>query len=409
MPDERPKKAPAKPPETRSAPSLQDLLANLTLARNLAVHAPSAETMARVLRESDQAVGHWAELMKTLDYGKLARLQAQAMEAGEFASKAHIQAQALRSINWDASRLPSELRVDAAAPVTATPPSPLEGEIAKLRREIEKQSAELLAGKADAASKERQIDELQTSVNALRQRERLVSLLNQVHPAAQSLLEGDEEFRKRFLESKECTGFVMSVDIRRSTDLMLKARSPDLFASFLSSLSAALMEIVFKSFGVFDKFTGDGILAFFPEFYSGRDAGYHALKAAMLCHEAFARHYREFRHAFVSVLQDTGLGIGIDFGTLHLVQVAGPLTVVGPPVVYACRLGGAAPGTTLINQPAFEVLSERCGVSLSFDESSHEIKHEGRMLAYTVRETRKTYEPSVPDWFKSQVSPPDHK
>ena len=34
------------------------------------------------------------------------------------------------------------------------------------------------------------------------------------------------------------------------------------------------------SYGVFDKFTGDGILAFFPEFFSGPDAGFLAIRAA---------------------------------------------------------------------------------------------------------------------------------
>jgi hypothetical protein len=38
-------------------------------------------------------------------------------------------------------------------------------------------------------------------------------------------------------------------------------------------------------------------------------------------------------------LKDTGLGIGIDFGATRLVQMAGGLSVVGAPVVYACRLG----------------------------------------------------------------------
>jgi len=37
------------------------------------------------------------------------------------------------------------------------------------------------------------------------------------------------------------------------------------------------MNIVRKHFGVVDKFTGDGILCFFPEFFCGLDAGYYAL------------------------------------------------------------------------------------------------------------------------------------
>jgi len=57
---------------------------------------------------------------------------------------------------------------------------------------------------------------------------------------------------------------------------MLKARSPALFAGFMTQLCAALEVTIKEEYGVFDKFTGDGVLAFFPEFFSGKDAGYHA-------------------------------------------------------------------------------------------------------------------------------------
>jgi class 3 adenylate cyclase len=256
-----------------------------------------------------------------------------------------------------------------------------------------------LAEKADAAGKDERIAALNKTLGELRNRERLAFLLNQVHPGAQPLLEADEAFRNQFLASKDCTGFVMSVDIRRSTELMLKARNPELFTAFIGDLSRQLIQIVLESFGVFDKFTGDGILAFFPDFYSGPDAGYHALSASMRCHELFSSHYRRHRHAFISVLQDTGLGIGIDFGKLHLVQVAGALTVFGPPVVYACRLGGAPPGSTLVNQPAFETLSERYGLHFSFEETIQELKHEGATVVHRVRPNSNVYIAQTPEWF----------
>jgi class 3 adenylate cyclase len=139
----------------------------------------------------------------------------------------------------------------------------------------------------------------------------------------------------------------MSIDIRRSTELMLKARSPEEFASFITTLSTELMKIVMESYGVFDKFTGDGVLAFFPEFYSGPEAASYAIATADKCHAAFARHYRTFRKSFTSVLTEIGLGIGIDYGSVHLVQLGRGLTVVGTAVVYACRLSGAPAGGTL--------------------------------------------------------------
>ncbi len=70
----------------------------------------------------------------------------------------------------------------------------------------------------------------------------------------------------------------MSIDIRRSTDLMLKAREPRLFADFVTGLCSKLKNLIVNNYGVFDKFTGDGVLAFFPDFYSGPDAGLLAVR-----------------------------------------------------------------------------------------------------------------------------------
>src|ERR1700730_4336105 len=98
---------------------------------------------------------------------------------------------------------------------------------------------------------------------------------------------------------------------------MLKAREPKLFAQFITTLARQLRNEVLENYGIFDKFTGDGILAFFPEFYSGSDAGYFALRAAPTCHKVFASHYEKHRHCFISVLKELGLGIGLDYGQVQ--------------------------------------------------------------------------------------------
>jgi hypothetical protein len=98
------------------------------------------------------------------------------------------------------------------------------------------------------------------------------------------------------------------------------------------------------------------------------------------------------------VLTDVGLGVGIDAGSVHLVQVAGGITVVGGPVVYACRLSGGPAGKTLVNQPAFEILSERFGTHCFTSETELDIKHEGKLLAYEVRLNDRGYVPTAPQW-----------
>jgi class 3 adenylate cyclase len=273
--------------------------------------------------------------------------------------------------------------------------------ISQLRREVEDKALELKHAETSAAEKAAAIAKLETAIAQLTEKERLSFLLARVNEDAQTLLLNSEPFRKKFLDLSECKAFVMSVDIRRSTELMLKARSPEQFAHFITTLCKDLEEIVKAHFGVFDKFTGDGILAFFPEFFSGEDAAYYVMSAADACHRLFLERYREFRSTFTAVLTNVGLGIGIDYGPAHLVQMAGGLTVVGAPVVYACRMAGAPPGMTFLNQPGFERVSERFSAYCFFTETELEIKNEGSTLAYQVQLNRKEYLPKPPGWVGS--------
>lgn len=234
----------------------------------------------------------------------------------------------------------------------------------------------------------------------LEEKVRLNYLLSRLPPAAQEVLLSSQPLKDSFLKTTECPAFVVSIDIRRSTELMLKARSAQAFSAFILGLCDRLKTIVGACHGVFDKFTGDGILAFFPDFYSGPDAAYLALLAADRSHAAFNELYRQSRGVFNSILKDTGLGIGIDYGQVHLVQMAGGLTVVGAPVVYACRFGGAPPGCTLANHAAYEQILARNAEHVMVREAEIEIKHDGPTLAYDVRLNGREFSPAPPGWLK---------
>jgi hypothetical protein len=68
--------------------------------------------------------------------------------------------------------------------------------------------------------------------------------------------------------------------------------------------------------------------------------------------------------------------------------------------VYACRLASAPAGTTLLNQPAYEVVSERHGGHVLLAETEIEIKHEGPMVAYSATLSRRDRGPVQPAWKK---------
>jgi class 3 adenylate cyclase len=279
----------------------------------------------------------------------------------------------------------------------------LREEIDALRKNAAEQVKALSLAKSGSDQQKREIEQLQKTVDDLNEKQRLGFLLERVHPDAHEHLRHSHEFQDRFLTTGECSAFVLAVDIRRSTELMLKARTAEQFAEFMRRLCLELSAIVVNSLGVFDKFTGDGILAFFPDFYSGPDAAFRVLAAADQSHAVFDRLYREARTSFKSVLTEVGLGIGIDYGSVRLVQVAGGLTVVGEPVVYACRLSSGPPYVTLANQPAFEQIIAKFGGLCFSQERRHEFKHEGAMLAYEVRLNGREHRPAPPDWLSKNA------
>lgn len=259
----------------------------------------------------------------------------------------------------------------------------LASEIANLRLDITKKSYDISQPSADSVEKEKQISALQNDIKILKEKERLSHLLNRVGDLGKTLIQNDIDFVSKFSDGVPCPAFVLSIDIRRSTELMLKAGDPKLYAQFILDLVKELKQCVLDNFGVFDKFTGDGILGFFPEFYSGKDAGFFAIDTALKCHSIFESHYSSNKNIFNSVLLDTGLGIGLDYGKVHIVDIGGEISVVGAPVVYACRMSGAGPGKTFANHPAFVKLSSEYN-TFTFSDESINIKHEGPSLAHNV-------------------------
>jgi len=290
------------------------------------------------------------------------------------------------------------------SPETISLEQDLEDKINYLRKENRRLTQEIVKKTEAEEERTEEIEELKKNIKELYKKNRLQHLMSKVNESAKAKLIESEEFRNLFEKSEQCNTVVMAVDIRRSTELMLKAREPQLYADFIISLCSDLTRIILNNYGVFDKFTGDGILAFFPDFYSGEDSPYWALKAAYECHNCFSMHYQANRRCFISILTDVGLGIGIDYGKSHLVNIQDGITVIGSPVVYACRMSGAEAGQTLLNQPAYEVTSQKFGEFINFQESVIDIKHEGSTLAYIATLSKKIYEPKLPDWLSTPPS-----
>lgn len=280
----------------------------------------------------------------------------------------------------------------------------LESEIGDLRRELDNRKAQLTQANAESAEHRRLAKEYAERVSSFEKKIELEYITRRIRNEAVDIVVSDEDLRRRFEAAQECEAFVVSMDIRRSTSLMLKARTPQLFAAFLNELCSRLTTIVLQNNGVFDKFTGDGVLAFFPCFYSGEDAGYYALNAAFESHRAFGDIYKRHRIAFTSILADVGLGVGMDFGKVTLVRNVDGLTVVGEPVVYACRFGGAPVGCTYLNAPAFDQIMARASAAISTNETTIDIKNEGKFVAFGAFPSGVRHTPLPPAWLTRKLS-----
>jgi class 3 adenylate cyclase len=145
--------------------------------------------------------------------------------------------------------------------------------------------------------------------------------------------------------------FVMAADIRESTNLMKEAVRFERFALVMDKFVTSVRRGITRSGGWFDKFTGDGFLAYWivqpapPEEYEERfvqTAGDIAHTAYTLVDLFHRRVMEDFRSNSRNLSSGVGLSMGLDAGPGYLVKIADELTVVGSPVVGAVRMVTAA-------------------------------------------------------------------
>jgi len=138
-------------------------------------------------------------------------------------------------------------------------------------------------------------------------------------------------------------------DLRMSGLLIREAVSASLFARYLVGFTEAVRGLAIDFDGWFDKFTGDGFIAFW--IYRSEDEVVGTLpgfcRSVIPASEALVDNLkRNSRNFPVGV----GLSIGIDAGPCELVRVGEALTIVGSPIVGATRMvSGARAGQALIN------------------------------------------------------------
>lgn len=214
---------------------------------------------------------------------------------------------------------------------------------------------------------------------------------------------------------------VLSADIRKSTFLMKEAEDLTQYARVMTSFIRSARQTVGEFGGWFDKFMGDGFLAYWPCRLYGHPIDGHslaaehlnlaanahmfdaldhpgatnpttvehflstgllsAMSAATLLIKTFERtHKPEFRRGSRNFRADTGLTVGIDMGLIQVVPIGEEITVVGHPVVGAVRMTSAGEAGQII-------ANARVG------DFVHETKNGGSAQATLTR--RFTFTPTV--------------
>jgi class 3 adenylate cyclase len=268
----------------------------------------------------------------------------------------------------------------------------------KLLEKIESLSNALSKAQRDKENTESLFDQLLEVIAEFQNQEEIKYLQGKILKDAESKIRSEKIFFEEFKPGKSHKAFVLSIDIRSSTELMLHAKTPESYAKFLTGLCETLSSIIINNGGILDKFTGDGVLAFFPYFYSGDDVGYRAILSASDAIQFFEEHYRTYRNCFKVVIANTGLGVGIDYGIVNFVNIGESLSVVGTPVVYACRLSSTDAGTICVNQPAQELLNDKYKAQTVMEDTTLNIKGSGPIYVYKVRLKGDHLKPSELPW-----------
>jgi class 3 adenylate cyclase len=183
------------------------------------------------------------------------------------------------------------------------------------------------------------------------ERLRIAGLLEKHAPPDWEQRFREAELLDAIIDGEPIQMFVMAADIRESTMLMKEAVRFELFARTMDKFVSAVRRGIGAPGGWFDKFTGDGFLAYWivqsapEEEYQRRfveAAGNLAHTAYELIDLFHRRVLEDFRQNSRNLSQGVGLSMGLDAGPGYLVQIAGELTLVGPPVVGAVRMVTAA-------------------------------------------------------------------
>lgn len=227
-----------------------------------------------------------------------------------------------------------------------------------------------------------------------------------------------ERLSKRLIrEENQVRAVVVCYDIRESTNLMLNLEDFNGYAIALAQWAATVKYTTTQAGGWFDKFTGDGVLAFWEVVDLNSSAYARVLNSVRsVCHTFMESMYTTVSHRAGSLPAGFGLAVGVDYGRVTLSDLSPPkgftfhfhrsgthedvdlglkpvttsVTALGRPVVGAQRLSSAGLAYEILAGPQFAVPLEhdprRIPPGFDIDRLVVDLKAPfGRQVTYRIR------------------------
>jgi len=147
---------------------------------------------------------------------------------------------------------------------------------------------------------------------------------------------------------------VLSTDIRKSTRMMGEAIDFIVFGELLTEYVSTSAELIRDNGGFFDKFTGDGYIAYWMTTPSCTfDKMFDEIVPFIVASKKYFREdlMPKIRRNSFNVPDGAGLSFGLDCGPVYFTNVGKDISILGKPVVGAVRMVQAAsPYEVVINR-----------------------------------------------------------
>lgn len=195
----------------------------------------------------------------------------------------------------------------------------------------------------------------------------------------------------------EYRSLVIVADIRRSQDLMTYGKDPAEYCERIVRFMTETRDILKRHCGIYDRFTGDGFVAYFSEYMCKQQGKNFYEMMLKTCREVI-----EFSEPFFAEWTSTlrkipdteiGVAIGVDDGVVSYRDINNQLFAIGDACVWATRMSAAGKqGDVLINNIPYQTIKgslnqDNCDIITSMTKSGEHFK------AYCIKIKNVNYVP----------------